>query len=290
MYKNYKDVLLYILQIDLYCCTYLPLNVGCNCAHKYTRGLNKTQFGEVNKTKVNMKLLSFLWVKSVYKKQEKNKKKTTKIYIFLGQTVQMLPSTSDMTLDALYRGVSDADLTHTASNLASLAKNLTHHECWTCSNTSQVNKKWGLKKVGWRGGVFHAISPCFKLEKNKSDRPLLIDTRVYQKHPSSWRLPPYPIYHACPEMTLCSLLSPFLVMVVVLWPATGRGPFRAAVLLGLLQELVQTEGILFKLDWSFPSLTMISTWELFSWNKSDGKKNLKKKLGTLFLFVPQSSK
>lgn len=42
------------------------------------------------------------------------------------------------------------------------------------------------------------------------------------------------------------------------------------MLLGLLQELVQTEGILLKLNGSLSSLPMICTRELFVWNKPDG--------------------
>lgn len=64
-----------------------------------------------------------------------------------------------------------------------------------------------------------------------------------------------------------SLLPSFLVVVVVLWAAAGGRPLGAAVLLGLLQELVQTERILLKLNWPFTPLPMICTWELLVWNK-----------------------
>lgn len=74
-----------------------------------------------------------------------------------------------------------------------------------------------------------------------------------------------------------SLLPAFLVMVVVFWAAAGGGPLGAAVLLGLLQELVQTEGILLKLNWTFPLLPVIGTWEFFVWNKPDGGQEKKKK-------------
>lgn len=58
---------------------------------------------------------------------------------------------------------------------------------------------------------------------------------------------------------LLSLLPTFLVMVVVLGAAAGGRPLGAAVLLGLLQELVQTEGILLKLNWPFSPLPMVGT-------------------------------
>lgn len=74
-----------------------------------------------------------------------------------------------------------------------------------------------------------------------------------------------------------SLLPAFLVVVVILWSAAGGWPLGAAVVLGLLQELVQTEGILFKLDWPFPPLTVVGTWELFVWNKPGGRQEKKKR-------------
>lgn len=45
MYKNYKAGFALHLT-DLYCCTYLPSNTGFDCVHKYTRGLNITQWTE----------------------------------------------------------------------------------------------------------------------------------------------------------------------------------------------------------------------------------------------------
>lgn len=76
---------------------------------------------------------------------------------------------------------------------------------------------------------------------------------------------------------LHSLLPAFLVVVVVLWAAAGRRPLGAAVLLSLLQELVQTEGILLKLNGPFPPLPMICTWELLVWNKPNVGQEKKKK-------------
>lgn len=58
---------------------------------------------------------------------------------------------------------------------------------------------------------------------------------------------------------LLSLLPAFLVVVVVLGAAAGGWPLGAAVLLGLLQELVQTEGILLKLNRPFSPLPMVGT-------------------------------
>lgn len=72
-----------------------------------------------------------------------------------------------------------------------------------------------------------------------------------------------------------SLLPALLVMVVVLWAPAGGGPLGAAVLLGLLQELVQTERILFELDRPFSSLPVVGTWELFVRNKPEGKQEKK---------------
>ncbi|KAF3849602.1 hypothetical protein F7725_019321 [Dissostichus mawsoni] len=62
-----------------------------------------------------------------------------------------------------------------------------------------------------------------------------------------------------------SLLPALLVVVVVLRAAAaavGR-PLGAAVMLGLLQELVQTEGILLKLNGAIPLLPVVGTGELF---------------------------
>lgn len=74
--------------------------------------------------------------------------------------------------------------------------------------------------------------------------------------------------------TCCFLLLPALLLVVViLWSTAGGRPLGAAVLLGLLQELVQAEGILLKLNGSLSPLPMICTWELFVWNKSDRKQD-----------------
>lgn len=73
-------------------------------------------------------------------------------------------------------------------------------------------------------------------------------------------------------------------MVVVFWAATGGRPLGAAVLFGLFQELVQTEGILFKLNWSFPSVSVVSASEVFVGNKSAvGEKNKKNML--IYLWI-----
>lgn len=56
----------------------------------------------------------------------------------------------------------------------------------------------------------------------------------------------------------CSSLLPALLLVVVIFGAAAGGrPLGAAVLLGLLQELVQTEGILLKLDGPLSPLPMV---------------------------------
>lgn len=70
-----------------------------------------------------------------------------------------------------------------------------------------------------------------------------------------------------------SLLPALLLVVVIFRPTAGGRPLGAAVLLGLLQELVQTERILLKLNGSLPPLPMICTRELFVRNKPDGKQN-----------------
>lgn len=67
-----------------------------------------------------------------------------------------------------------------------------------------------------------------------------------------------------------SLLPALLLVVIILWSTAVGRPLGATVLLGLLQELVQTKGILLKLNGSLSSLPMICTWELFVWNKPDG--------------------
>lgn len=59
-------------------------------------------------------------------------------------------------------------------------------------------------------------------------------------------------------------------MVVVFGTAARRGPLGAAVLLGLLQELVETEGILFKLNGPLPPLAVVGTQEVFVWDEPNG--------------------
>lgn len=66
-----------------------------------------------------------------------------------------------------------------------------------------------------------------------------------------------------------SLLPAFLVVVVVLGAVAGGRPLGAAVLLRLLQELVQTEGILLELHRPFSPLPVVGTRELLVWSKSD---------------------
>lgn len=74
-----------------------------------------------------------------------------------------------------------------------------------------------------------------------------------------------------------SLLPAFLVMVVVLGAVAGGRPLGAAVLFGLFQELVQTEGIFLELHRPFPSLPMVGSRELLVWSKSNKTKGKKKK-------------
>lgn len=80
----------------------------------------------------------------------------------------------------------------------------------------------------------------------------------------------------------CSLLSALFVVVVVFGAAARRGPLGAAVLLGLLQELVETEGILFKLNGPLPPLAVVGTQEVFVWDEPNGtakKKRIKNNSG-----------
>lgn len=74
-------------------------------------------------------------------------------------------------------------------------------------------------------------------------------------------------------MIHCSLLPALLVVVVVFGAAARRGSLGAAVLLGLLQELVETEGVVFKLDGPLPPLAMVGTQEVFVWDEPDGRGN-----------------
>lgn len=71
----------------------------------------------------------------------------------------------------------------------------------------------------------------------------------------------------------CSLLPALLVVVVVFGAAARRGPLGAAVLLGLLQELVQTEGVVLKLNGPLPPLAVVGTQEVFVRDKPDGRAN-----------------
>lgn len=79
-----------------------------------------------------------------------------------------------------------------------------------------------------------------------------------------------------------SLLPALFVVVVVFGAAARRGPLGAAVLLGLLQELVETEGILFKLNGPLPPLAVVGTQEVFVWDEPNGtgkKKRIKNNSG-----------
>lgn len=71
-----------------------------------------------------------------------------------------------------------------------------------------------------------------------------------------------------------SLLSALFVVVVVFGAAARRGSLGAAVLLGLLQELVEPEGILLKLNGPLPPLPVVGTQEVFVWDEPNrtGKK------------------
>lgn len=81
-----------------------------------------------------------------------------------------------------------------------------------------------------------------------------------------------PLYEKCTE--LLSLLPALLVVVVILGAVASGWPLRAAVLLGLLQEFIQTEGILLKLNRSFAPLPVVGAWELFVWGKPEsGQEN-----------------
>lgn len=69
---------------------------------------------------------------------------------------------------------------------------------------------------------------------------------------------------------LVSLLPAFLVVVVVFGAGAGGRPLgAAAVLLGLLQELVQTEGILLELDRPVSPLPVLGPRELFVRSKPE---------------------
>lgn len=81
-----------------------------------------------------------------------------------------------------------------------------------------------------------------------------------------------PLYEKCTE--LLSLLPALLVVVVILGAVASGWPLRAAVLLGLLQKFIQTEGILLKLNRSFAPLPVVGAWELFVWGKPEsGQEN-----------------
>lgn len=58
---------------------------------------------------------------------------------------------------------------------------------------------------------------------------------------------------------MLSLLPALLLVVVVLGAAAGGRSLGAAVLFSLLQELVQTEGILLKLHRPFSPLPVVGT-------------------------------
>lgn len=73
--------------------------------------------------------------------------------------------------------------------------------------------------------------------------------------------------HQTGSLAPSSLLPAFLVVVVVLGASTGGGSLGAAMLLRLLQELVQTERILLKLDWAVTTRTVVRTRELTVRNK-----------------------
>lgn len=63
-------------------------------------------------------------------------------------------------------------------------------------------------------------------------------------------------------------------MVVILGAVASGWPLRAAVLLGLLQKFIQTEGILLKLNRSFAPLPVVGAGELFVWGKPEsGQEN-----------------
>lgn len=84
--------------------------------------------------------------------------------------------------------------------------------------------------------------------------------------------PTPPLYEKCTE--LLSLLPALLVVVVILGAVASGWPLRAAVLLGLLQKFIQTEGILLKLNRSIAPLPVVGAWELFVWGKPEsGQEN-----------------
>lgn len=84
--------------------------------------------------------------------------------------------------------------------------------------------------------------------------------------------PTPPLYEKCTE--LLSLLPALLVVVVILGAVASGWPLRAAVLLGLLQKFIQTEGILLKLNRSFAPLPVVGAGELFVWGKPEsGQEN-----------------
>lgn len=138
-------------------------------------------------------------------------------------------------------------------------------------------KKGEKKKEKEKKSIFRLLSHWKKTQicHNIPDRDLRMlkhpstTERVQTTSPSSNTLA------AALRGRSLSLLPALLVVVVVLWAAAGGRPLGAAVLLGLLQELVQTEGILLKLDWPFPPLPVVGTWELFVWNKPDGGRERK---------------
>lgn len=130
------------------------------------------------------------------------------------------------------------------------------------------------QQLGRKGKIKKHLSPSFSLKENKKwtipDRDLSIlkplsNAEKELTTSSSSNMPSTILSGRCARVL--SLLPAFLVVVVVLWAAAGGGPLGAAVLLGLLQELVQTERILFKLDRSIPPLPMVDTRELFPWSK-----------------------
>ena len=65
-------------------------------------------------------------------------------------------------------------------------------------------------------------------------------------------------------------------MVVVLGAAAGGGPLGAAMLLGLLQELVQTERVLLKLHRAVTARPVVGTGELTVWNKPGGRSEVRR--------------
>lgn len=130
------------------------------------------------------------------------------------------------------------------------------------------------QQLGRKGKIKKHLSPSFSLKENKKwtipDRDLSILKPLSNAErelttSSSSNMPSTVLSGRCARVL--SLLPAFLVVVVVLWAAAGGGPLGAAVLLGVLQELVQTERILVKLDRSIAPLPMVGAWELFPWSK-----------------------